>query len=303
MLGKRKWYPRLWPSIAKRRIKYPIQILTPLINSSGTHSKFEGFVWLFEMVYVSLLIHHGGTLRDGDGSFKYEGGELHYWEYIDVDMISYLDIEEELRKLGYGDIHLYVEALEGQDSKGENQLGIDIGAIQGTPQSKLNENDAISLNYEMFDSNDIVLGDNENNVEKGTSVDPAEKCLMVDDDKSEDLNYDPDANRMLTGDDELENEVFDDYVTDDSEFQSVRKGQKKKTISDNVVGVTDMHEVPRLVFDDMVNEDIPSNLNLPFELDSDDLSHTPAPSDEDDFEEHMRETRGDILYDPECDHA
>ncbi|KAF2325261.1 hypothetical protein GH714_025827 [Hevea brasiliensis] len=95
---------------------------------------------------------------------------------------------------------------------------------------------------------------------------------MDDDDNSEDSNYDPNADRVLIGNDELENEAFDDYVTNDSEFQSVRK-------------------------------DIPSNLSLPSKLDSDDLSHTPAPSDEDDFEEHMREKRRDILYDPKCDHA
>ncbi|KAF2318073.1 hypothetical protein GH714_041412 [Hevea brasiliensis] len=178
------------------------------------------------MVYVSLLIHHGGTLRDGDGSFEYESGEVHYWEDIDIDMITYLDIEEELKKLGYGnysdsdvlemdkwddsgDIYLYVKALERQDSE-----------------------------------DDSVLGDNENNVEKGTFVDPAEKCPMADDENNEDSNYD-------------------------------------------LMQITS--------FDDMVNEDIPSNLTLPSELDSDDLSHTPALSDKDDFEEHMREKRGDIL--------
>ncbi|KAF2318077.1 hypothetical protein GH714_041416 [Hevea brasiliensis] len=187
---------------------------------------------LFEMVYVSLLIHHGGTLRDGDGSFEYESGEVHYWEDIDIDMITYLD-----------------------------RGGVKKTGIWGTPQSKLNENDGISLNDEMLDSDDSVLGDNENNVEKGTFVDPAEKCPMADDENNEDSNYD---------------------------LMQI---------------CTDMHEIPRLVFDDMVNEDIPSNLTLPSELDSDDLSHTPALSDKDDFEEHMREKRGDILYDPECDHA
>ncbi|KAF2296813.1 hypothetical protein GH714_004943 [Hevea brasiliensis] len=177
-------------------------------------------------------------------------------------MPSDSDVLERVKCDDNGDNHLYVKALEGQDSEGENQPGINIGGIQGTPQSKLNENDAISLNYEMLDSDDNVLGDNENNVEKCTSVDLAEKCPIANDDNNEDSNYDPNANRVLTGDDELENEAFDDYVTDDSEFQPVRKDRKKKTASDNVVSVTDIHEVPILVFDDMVNKDIPIGMKF-----------------------------------------
>ncbi|KAF2308335.1 hypothetical protein GH714_040046 [Hevea brasiliensis] len=56
------------------------------------------------MVYVSLLIHHGEVLLDGNDSFEHVGGEIFYWENHNVDLMSYINIDNESKKLGYGEI-------------------------------------------------------------------------------------------------------------------------------------------------------------------------------------------------------
>ncbi|KAF2308248.1 hypothetical protein GH714_038518 [Hevea brasiliensis] len=38
---------------------------------------------------------------DGNDNFEYVGGKIFYWEDRDLNLKSYLDIEDELKKLGY----------------------------------------------------------------------------------------------------------------------------------------------------------------------------------------------------------
>lgn len=48
------------------------------------------------MGYVSILIHCRGILLKNNDMFKYKCEEVYLWQDVDVDKISYLDIEDEL---------------------------------------------------------------------------------------------------------------------------------------------------------------------------------------------------------------
>ncbi|KAF2322609.1 hypothetical protein GH714_021169 [Hevea brasiliensis] len=88
--------------------------------------------------------------------------------------------------------------------------------MQGTPKSKLNENDAISQNYEVVNKDGSVMGYGKEN-----SVRTPNESVEVrgDDEKNHDGDYDPIEDRVENADNELHNEAFDDYQTDESEFQ------------------------------------------------------------------------------------
>ncbi|KAF2283461.1 hypothetical protein GH714_007492 [Hevea brasiliensis] len=118
---------------------------------------------------------------DRNGNFEYKGGEK--WDEN-------------------GDIHLFVEAIKENDSEGENQPGITHGQMQGTPKSKLSENDVISQNYEMVDEDGSIMGYSEENSARTPN----------------DRDYDLIKDRVENANDELKNESFNEYLTNDSEF-------------------------------------------------------------------------------------
>ncbi|KAF2308175.1 hypothetical protein GH714_036348 [Hevea brasiliensis] len=142
------------------------------------------------MVYVSLLIHHGKVLLDGNDSFEHMGGEIFYWEDRDVDLMSYIDIDNELKKLGYGEI-TKMAYLIPRKPKGD---GIS-GSIKG------------ARNYNDNSVEEVRVGDEQSN-EDGNYV-------LIDDEGE-------------SGDYEIENEAFVNYHTSNSEWDTVRQVLKKK---------------------------------------------------------------------------
>ncbi|KAF2315607.1 hypothetical protein GH714_040121 [Hevea brasiliensis] len=59
----------------------------------------------------------GGILVEGKGSIEYKGGEVFSWDNRYVDLISYLDIEDELKMLGYRNITKMAYFILGMDKK------------------------------------------------------------------------------------------------------------------------------------------------------------------------------------------
>ncbi|KAJ9170150.1 hypothetical protein P3X46_018278 [Hevea brasiliensis] len=195
-------------------------------------------------MYISILLHHSGVVRDGDGTYEHEGGDMFPWEYLDPDLMGYLEyldpdlmgyleIEEELKKLGYGeirkmaylmpdedgDIHIYVEAKKGIISEGENNPIVDNANVNLTPKSKLNDEDACSQNIE-------VVGDN-HSVNLGLQNDPSkEDDVNEDSGDSTDEDYEAFLTRLQAIDDEYDDKAFEDYIIDNSEYHIVRKGKK-----------------------------------------------------------------------------
>ncbi|KAF2292047.1 hypothetical protein GH714_000344 [Hevea brasiliensis] len=179
-----------------------------------------------------------------DGTYEHEGGDMFPWEYLDPDLMGYLEyldpdlmgyleIEEELKKLGYGeirkmaylmpdedgDIHIYVEAKKGIISEGENNPIVDNANVNLTPKSKLNDEDACSQNIE-------VVGEN-HSVNLGLQNDPSkEDDVNEDSGDSTDEDYEAFLTRLQAIDDEYDDEAFEDYITDNSEYYIVRKGKK-----------------------------------------------------------------------------
>ncbi|KAF2303367.1 hypothetical protein GH714_017427 [Hevea brasiliensis] len=137
------------------------------------------------MGYVSLLIHHDGILVEGKHSFEYEGGEIFYWEDRDVNLISYLDIEDELKKLGYGDITKMAYFIPGMPKKEGIRYVKKYNDVDMLEMLKRDENRDIHVFVEAFEGRDKIAEESD------------------------------ESDRVLSGDDDLPNDAFEGYLTDD----------------------------------------------------------------------------------------
>ncbi|KAF2290864.1 hypothetical protein GH714_015876 [Hevea brasiliensis] len=128
------------------------------------------------------------------------------------------------------------------------------------------ENDGVNTNLHNIDMRGIEASDN-----SGSSID---------------VEYDVE-NDMDAIDDDSDEATFEDYIIDDSEFYKVMKG--KKNLEN--VGMEENLENATLPENDNENEvhddRQPLGINLPDEIDSNDISHTPPKSD-DEFVGNMK---------------
>lgn len=150
-----------------------------------------------EYGYISILFHHGSVLMDGNGNFEYYGGEVYLWQNVDTNRISYLEIVDEMKKQGYGeiskmayfipglsksgriryvkkysdkdvmeminwddngDIHVFIGGVLEIGSEEENEPVLEIQQMQSTPKEKLVVNDAITHNNVKSDYENNVMG-------------------------------------------------------------------------------------------------------------------------------------------------
>ncbi|KAF2316283.1 hypothetical protein GH714_041624 [Hevea brasiliensis] len=143
-------------------------------------------------MYTSILLHHSGVLRVRDGTYEYEGGDMFPRECLDPDLMGYLEIEEELKKQGHGEIKkmAYFILEEGIIYEGENNPIVD---------------NAYSQNIKVVDDNHSVNSGLQNDPSEGDDVN-----VDSGDSTDEDYNVQYDIQAI---DDEYDDEAFEDYIT------------------------------------------------------------------------------------------
>ncbi|KAF2290265.1 hypothetical protein GH714_006696 [Hevea brasiliensis] len=230
------------------------------------------------MVHLTLVLHHGGVLKERDGSFVYEGGDISHLDNVDLDKIGYFNIGNALKKLGYGDIkklvyfipripkkdgirffrifndndvleimkwdedgdiHLYVEAKYYIGFESENQLvDENNGVLNSSPKFKLKEGDTVSQNF------DVVSDDSVNTRFHNVDIKGVDESNIGGSSTDHEDEVEHDIESVYP---EKEEGTFDDYLIDDSDFEVVRKVKKKHVDTangDDVLpnyGVLEMH--------------------------------------------------------------
>ncbi|KAF2315620.1 hypothetical protein GH714_040134 [Hevea brasiliensis] len=134
----------------------------------------------------------GGILVEGKGNIEYEGGEIFYWENRYIDLISYLDIEDELKMLGYRNITKMAYFILGMDKKKAIRYVRKYRDVDVLEILKWDENGDIYLFVEAIERQDYegVRNNNEAN-----SARTPNKTIETREDKeneqSDESEYDP----------------------------------------------------------------------------------------------------------------